>query len=203
MARWETLKELNTLLLLPGLLVFAAAGVLFTRWLTATVPLADRRAATLERRTLDDFVPRPAQFAVYAVIAGHLIAWLAAAAFVSTTTPKFWWRLLFIVALTPIVLVFPRWSVRRPPQTLDRLFGPAYRRTEVRYGLAANLVVPIAGAFRLYEELTGTAAFDVSRVLHLGVALCVTVGIVRFSRFGTGSGRRDIGRPSHPVECLP
>ena len=181
MARWDTLKELNTLLFLPGLIVFVVAGVLFRRWLTSTVPLVEHRQATLERRTLDDFVPRWAQVAVYAVIALNLAAWVAVAALGWNTTPEFWSRFVLVLVMTPIFLFFPRLSVRRPPQALDRIFGPTFRRTEVRYGYAMNLVLPVVGTFRLYEELS--AKVDASRAMHLGLVLCVTAGILRLAQF--------------------
>ena len=189
MARWETLKELNTLLLLPGLVAFVAAGVLFSRWLTSTVPLAERRRATLERRTLDDFAPRWAQVAVYAAIALNLAAWLALAVLGWHTTPNFWERFLLVLVMTPVFLFFLRLGVRRPPQALDRIFGPSFRRAEVRYGLAMNLVLAVVGAFRLYEERAETVAFDVGRVLHLGLVLCVIVAIWKLSQ----SARRKTG----------
>jgi len=183
MARWETLKELNTLLFLPGLVAFVGAAVRFSRWVTSTVPLVPRRRATLERRTLDDFVPRRAQIALYAAIALNLAAWLALAALGWHTTPKFWEQFLLVLVMTPVFLFVPRLGVRRPPQALDRIFGPAFRRSEVRYALAMNLVLPVTGAFRLYEELADTVAFDLSRIMHLGLVLCVTVGILQLAQF--------------------
>ena len=193
MARWETLKELNTLLLLPGLVAFVGAGVMFSRWLNSTVPPPARRQATLEPRALDDFVPRWAQIAVYALVALNLAAWMTVAAGGWQTTPEFWSRFVLIVVLTPVFLFFPRLGVRRSPQALDRIFGAAFRRTEVRYGLAMNLVLPIVGAFRLYEELAGAVAFDVSRAMHLGLVLCVTAGILRLTQFGREHTGPDAG----------
>jgi hypothetical protein len=186
MARWETMKELNTLLLLPGLVALVAAGVLFGRWLSKTVPLVERRRATLAPRTLDDLVPRWAQVAVYAAVALDLAAWLAVAASGWHTTPAFWQRFLLVLVMTPVLLLLPRVGVRRPPQALDRIFGPAFRRTEVRYGMAMNLVLPIVGASQLYEELAATTAFDVDRIMHLGVVLCVSLGILRLAQFAGG-----------------
>jgi hypothetical protein len=196
MARWETLKELNTLLLLPGLVAFTGAGMLFTRWLTSTVPLVERRQATLARRTLNDFVPRWARVAVYAAIALNLAAWLAVAALGWNTTPKFWSRFALVVVMTPIFLVLPRLGVRRPPQAIDRIFGPTFRRAEVRYGHAMSLVLPAVGAFRLYEELAEIVAFDFSRGMHLGLVLCVTVAILRLAQFAKGHSSPDAASPS-------
>ena len=193
-ARWDMLKDLNTLLLLPGLVVFIGAGVLFSRWLTATVPLAARRQATLAPRALDDFVPRWAWTTVYALIALNLAAWLTVAVGSWHTTPKFWGRFVLMLALTPVFLFFPRLGVRRSPQAVDRIFGPAFRRTEVRWGLAMNLVLPIAGAFRLYEELAGAVAFDFSRAMHLGLVLCVTASILRLTQFGREQTGPDAGK---------
>jgi hypothetical protein len=66
MARWDLLKELNTILLVPGVAAGAGAAVLVRRWVASTVPRVERRQATLERRTLDDVVPNWAQVTVYA-----------------------------------------------------------------------------------------------------------------------------------------
>jgi hypothetical protein len=77
----------------------------------------------------------------------------------------------------------PRLGVRRPRQALDRILGAAFRRTEVRYGFAMNLVLPAVGAFQLYEEVAGPIAFDISRAMHLGLVCCVTVGILRLAQF--------------------
>jgi hypothetical protein len=49
---WEALKDLNSLLFVVGLLYLAGCSVLFFRWLHLNVPLAARRQATLERRSL-------------------------------------------------------------------------------------------------------------------------------------------------------
>ena len=195
MARWETLKELNTLLFVPGMVVFVGAGVLFSRWLTSTVPPLERRRATLERRTVDDFVPRWAQVAVYALIALNLAAWLGIAALGWNATPEFWSRFVLLLVMTPIFLFLSRLSIRRPPQALDRIFGPAFRRIEARYGLAMNLVLPVVGAFRLYEEFADTTAFDVSRAMHLGLVLCLTAGILRLARFAKGQAGADGAGP--------
>lgn len=195
MARWETLKDLNTLLLVPGVVAFVGAGVLFSRWLISTVPLVERRRATLERRTIGNFVPRWAQVAVYALIGLNLAAWLGVAVLGWNATPKFWSRFVLVLVMTPVFLLFPRLSVRRPPQALDRIFGPRFRRTEVRYGVAMNLVLPLVGAFRLYEELAETVAFDVSRVMHLGLVLCLTAGTLRLARFAKGHAGPDAAGP--------
>jgi hypothetical protein len=201
MARWETLKELNTLLLVPGVIAFAITGLLFTRWLTSAVPLVDRRHATLAPRTLDDFVPRWAQIAVYAVATLSLAAWLVVAASGWNTTSSFQGRLAFILLMTPLFLLCPRVSVRRRPQAVDRIFGPAYRRTEVRYGMAMSLVLAVVGALQLYEELAGPVAFDISRVMHLGLVLCVTAGILRLARFAKDPGGPRVSGRVRAIEC--
>ena len=178
---WEALKDLNSMLLLPGLLLFFVPALLFQRWLHRTVPLADRRTATLDRRSLDDFVPRWFQLMTYASVGIVLIAWLAVGAAGWYSTPIFWTRFAFLAALTPAFAFFVRLGVNRAPNSLDRVLGPRFRAGEVRYGFAMHLLPPIIGAVRLYEEVTDTALVDINRAMHLGVALIVTVWVLRLA----------------------
>ena len=120
---------------------------------------------------------------MYALVALNLLSWLTVAGGGWHTTPKFWNRFLLLLVMTPVFLFFPHLGVRRPPRALDRIFGSAFRRTEVRYGLTMNLVLSAVGFLRLYEELTEAVTFDVSRAAHLGLVLCVTAGILRFLQF--------------------
>ena len=63
--KWEVLKDVNSTLLFPGGIWFAGTGLVFHRWLQKTVPLAERRRATLERRSIDGYVPRWLRMATY------------------------------------------------------------------------------------------------------------------------------------------
>jgi hypothetical protein len=192
---WEALKDLNSVLLLPGLLLFFVPALLFQRWLQRTVPLAHRRTATLARRTLDDFVPRSIQLAVYVLVGIVAIAWLFVGVMQLYSSSIFWGRFALLVALTPAFAFFVRLGVNRAPHSLDRLLGPRYRMGEVRYGFAMHLLPPVIGAVRLYEEITNTVLVDINRAMHLGVALIVTVWALRLVTYSTTSaGDGEVGQ---------
>lgn len=88
--KWETLKDLNSALFIAGRSYVTACTVVFLWWLNTSVPLSSRRQATLERRSLHDYVPRPLQFAVYAVIVLHLAIWAVVGLAGRYATAAFW-----------------------------------------------------------------------------------------------------------------
>ena len=171
--KWEALKDLNSALLIAGLIYVAGCAALFYRWLHANVPLSSRRQATLVRRSLHDYVPRPLQYAVYSVIALHLALWAAVGVTGRYATPAFWGGMAFHFAISGVFLLFMMSAVRRRPGTMDRIFGPSYRRTEVRIAFAVQLLPLLNGGGRLYEQVTGSSPAHVDRFLHLGLVLFV------------------------------
>jgi hypothetical protein len=179
--KWEALKDLNSTLLLPGLLYFVATGALFKRSLRRLVPLAERRRASLEPRTLDDFVPRACQLAAYGVAGSVLVAWLVVGILQLYSSSVFWERFVFLVVLTPAIAFLVRLGVHRRPGTLDRILGPGFRAREIRYGFLAHVMPPAAGAVRLYEEVTATPVMDVLRVLHLVVPAFIALWVFSLS----------------------
>jgi hypothetical protein len=145
----------------------------FFRWLDTNVPLASRRQATLERRSLHDYVPRPLQFAVYAVIVLHLAVWAAAGVAGRYATPAFWGGMAFQCVISGVFLVFVLTAVRRRPGAMDRILGPGYRRTEVRAAFAGQLLPLPNGIARLYEQVAGAPSDNYDRYMHLGLVLLV------------------------------
>ena len=184
--RWEALKDLNALLLGLGALSIIAVWAAFTMWLRR-IPCANRRHATLTRRTLDDIVPRGVRVVMYAAIGVTLAAWIATAVVNVPGTPRFWGRLAALAVVLGTVVFFISFSVRRPPHAMDRLFGPAYRADEVRFAFSLLLLIPLGGAVRLYEELNNTTVTDLNRLMHLAVALLVTIWAVRLTSYSTGT----------------
>ena len=173
--RWQALKELNSTLLIAGLVYVTACAGLFFRWLDANVPLSSRRQATLERRSLHDCVPPPLQYAVFAVIVLHLAIW----AVVGVTgrhaaAAAFWGGMAFQFVISGVFLLLVLTAVRRPPGAVDRIFGAGYRRTEVRAAFAAQLLPLPNGIARLYEQVASTSSSDtLDRLMHLGLVLLV------------------------------
>ncbi|HEX5107910.1 MAG TPA: hypothetical protein VFV95_05670 [Vicinamibacterales bacterium] len=196
---WWALKELNSVLLLPGLLLFFVPALLFQRWLQRTVPLADRRTATLARRSLDDFVPRRVQLAVYVLVGIVVIAWVLVGVMQLYSSAIFWGRFALLVAMTPTFAFFVRLGVNRAPNSLDRVLGPRFRVGEIRYGFAMHLLPPVIGAVRLYEEVMNTALVDINRAMHLGVALIVTGWVLRLTMHSRATSDMGSTGPSFPA----
>jgi hypothetical protein len=171
------------------------------RWLNRTVPLAPRRQATLTRRSIDDFVPRWMQRVTYGFIGVVLAAWVATAVLQWPVTGEFWGRFVALAALSPVFEFFVRLAVNRPPHAMDRIFGPTFRVSEVRIGFAMHLLPPPVGLVRLYEQIAGTELVDVNRALHLGVAMIVIAGALRFAMYyGTIGGDGESRRPSTSID---
>ncbi len=179
--KWEALKDINSLFLIVGLVYGVVCSILFFQWLHRTVPLAVRREATLERRSMSDYLPRWCSIVIYAVVTIHVAAWLIVGALQLYSTSKFWGRLVVALVLPTLLFVMTKVAVNRRPSAIDRIFGPAYRRAEVRIGFAMQLIPPIGGAVRLYEEIAGTHLIDLNRFLHVGVALVVVSWALRFA----------------------
>jgi hypothetical protein len=186
-ARWEALKDVNSTLLIPGGIALMVAVALSAGRVQRAVPAADRRHAVLTPRTLNDFVSRRARLVVYALNVVVVAAWLVAAALGAYSTPKFWGRLALVVFLCGVFAFFVRISVRRPPQVMDRLFGPAFRAGEVRWAFGQLLLPPVTGIWRLYEEVTNATFVDVSRAMHLAVALLVVAWALRLMTYTSGN----------------
>lgn len=189
-ARWEALKDVNSLLLIPGGLCLLAVAALGAVHVGRVVPRADVRRAALEPRRLDGVVPRPVQIATYGLAALVLLGWVAVAALNAYSTPTFWGRAVFLVVMTLTFAFFVRFSVRRPPHVMDRVFGPVFRADEIRFAFGLQLLPPVIGAVRLYEEVASVVLVDVNRAMHLGLALLVVGWVVRLTRYspaGTSS----------------
>jgi hypothetical protein len=182
--RWMVLSNVFTAFVLLWVSYFAAGSVVFTRWLNTHVPLSERRQATLERRSVATFVPRPLRVAVHAALAVHLAAWLIVGV-LGTHSDAFGGMLAFQVVVTVILVFIAHRMAERRPSAMDRIFGAAFRRTEVLFAFVAQLLVLVNGSLRLYEEVTGTVPLDLDRAARLFLVLFmiggVAVGLFRFT----------------------
>jgi hypothetical protein len=173
------LKDLATALTVPLLIAYACSAALFGRWLR-TVPRRERREAILVPRTLGDFVPRRARFAMYGAIAVHLAAWLAAAAWLVYAMPEQWLAeasrfggaALAFGATHALFFFVARAAVGRKPGTLDNVIGPGFRPRQVQSIFAFNGLVVTTGTLRLLGELHAEG-FDYTRVSQLVFVLGV------------------------------
>jgi len=194
--RWMLLRDINTASAIAGLMYYFGCALLFERWLRREVPLATRRRATLERRSVDDLVPRGFRTTIYSIVLLHLAVWVGVGVTGRYSTPAFWGTLAFQFAVAGILFLIARVIVMRRPGAVDRIFGPGFRRSEARVALIAQLTPLMNGAARLYEELVGTVPADVNRALHLAIVMVI---VLLFARYLLLSGGRS---PSSPIATL-
>lgn len=81
--------------------------------------------------------------------------------------------------LSAVFGFFTHVAVNRRPNAMDRILGPGNRRAEVRFNFACQVLPPIIGAVRLYEEVNDTALMDINRAMGLALALMVIFGLLR------------------------
>lgn len=170
--KWDFLKDLNGILVIAGLLGWGACWLLWSRWLRAHVPPAETRSATLKPRVIGDYLGLPWRIAVDALTVLHLGTWVVIGALGLAGGAKFWWSFAFLAGMTLLFRVFAYLAPRRRPGHVDRMFGEAYRRVEIRLAYSMRLWPVVVGAIVMTEKLTGA---DLVREAHLLVALFVCV----------------------------
>lgn len=174
---WEVLKDWHGLLMILGLIGWAASAGLWFRWLSRNVPLADTRSATLRPRTAGNYISAPWRIAVEILTVLHIAAWLIVAATQDDLVEGYWGKFAFIVAVTALLAVNTALAPRRRPGYPERIFGDAYRRVELRVAYFLRVLPLTAGAKTLGETLTGE---DFARPTHLVLVLLLTAVLAVF-----------------------
>jgi hypothetical protein len=165
--KWEVLKDLNGMVVIVGTLGWGLCTLLWFRWLGAHVPLAETRRATLKPRVIDDYVGLPWRIAIDGLTVLHLSCWIVIGALGLAGGAKYWGSFAFFVGLSAFFAIFAFLGLRRPPGYLDRLFGEAYRRNEIKLAYFMRVWPVIVGVIALTELMTG---LDLSRLAQLLVA---------------------------------
>ena len=194
--KWMWLWNLAMGAMFVAILAGAPIGIASHFQLKRLVPVAARRQASLEPRSLDTWVPRWVQLATYAVVLISLAAWVMAGVLGTHTSRIFWVRLAIMFGLSGFFFIVTRAMVARRANAMDRIFGPGYRPWEVRMSFSTQILPPIVGAMRLYEEVTGTHLFDMSRAIQLLLAAFIAYWVIRVSMLPIDLGDAAAGRPS-------
>ena len=179
-----------------AILVGAPIGIASHFKLKRLVPVATRRQATLERRSLDTWVPRWMQLATYALVLISLAAWVVAGVLGTHTSRIFWVRLAIMFSLSGFFFIVTRAMVARRANAMDRIFGSGYRPWEVRMTFSTQILPPIVGAMRLYEEVTGVQLLDMSRAVQLLLAAFIAYWLIRVSMLPIDPSDAAAGHPS-------
>jgi hypothetical protein len=182
-AKWLVLWQVSMASLYIGMLVFGAIGVASHLILKRKVPVAERREANLERRYIGDFVPLWVRLTTYSLVVAIFAAWTVVAVLGLYNDPtRFWTRFVLLIGLSVFFWLGTSAAIGRRPNAMDRLFGPDNRRGEVLLTFSTQLLPPIIGAVRLYEELSNVIVFDINRAMFLGLALFIAAWLLWIGR---------------------
>ena len=190
---WMLLWDLTMSSMIVALIVGGSIGIIGYFRMKKYIPIAERRRASLERRSLGDFVPRWVRLATYALVIANLLAWVVAAALGAHSSPVFWSRVVIIFVLSGFFYFGTAISVARKPNVFDRIFGRSYRQWEVRITFSTQILTPIIGAVRLYEEVNNVHLLDISRALQLSLASFITYWLLRISLLPIDKGGAQVG----------
>ncbi len=156
-------------------LELAVAGIAYRR-VCQLIPLPAKRRATLERRTLAEFVHMgwilPGYVLLLAIGAGYLAAYLTE----RIDLTLMGWRLASLVAGTLIWTGALHYCIRRKKQPVDDALGPAYRRSEVLGTIPCLYLFALVLAVRALQDLFGVALVaDVSLFAGASIVLQAAV----------------------------
>jgi hypothetical protein len=199
---WMVLWDLTMSSMLMALIVGGSIGLVGYFRTKKYIPIAAQRQATLEPRSLGDSVPLWVRLATYAVVIANLVAWVAAAALGAHSSPVFWPRVVTMFVLSGFFYFATAISVGRKPNVFDRIFGPRYRHWEVRITFSTQILTPIIGAVRLYEEVNNTHLLDISRAIQLILASFITYWLLRISLLPIDRNGSRLGRRPMPTASL-
>ena len=175
MPGWEVLMSVSNALLALGMIGYASGAGVFLRWVSRTVPMSERRQATLQPRTTEGLVPAWLRNLVVVAVIAHLLAWLFAGLAGHYQKPQFWGAFAAINTMALVGYFVGRASVLRRPGQMDRILGHSYRRTEVCLTYAMQLLLVGYGAMALCRLVL---EIDTQRFGQLGTSIFVAVSIV-------------------------
>ena len=186
--KWELLKDLHATFMIGGMLGWFAAMLLWSRWLTKYVPLAETRHATLRPRAASDYLPLSWRVVVETLTVLHLGLWLAIPALGYPTGAKYWQGFAFIVAVTILVAVVAALVPRRRPGYPERIFGENYRRVELKVAYILRLLPLNAGAMMIGELVFGLEVDRIGNLVLVAAISAVFLVLLRLRPVGGAQG---------------
>ncbi|HET7609780.1 MAG TPA: hypothetical protein VFL84_13955 [Gammaproteobacteria bacterium] len=186
--KWEILKDVNSTFLILGLLCWGVCWLLWVRWLATHVPPAETRRATLKPRVIGDYLSVRWRVAVDALTVLHLSTWVVIGALGLAGGAKFWGSFAFFMVMTLAFRIFGYLAPRRRPGYLDRLFGEAYRRSEIGLAYFMRLWPAASGAIVLAELTTGADLDRAAQLLVVSFVCVLALMILRLRPVAPGTG---------------
>lgn len=161
---WQQLNNIYNLMFLLGFICFGIMGFIGHFRLKRIVPAGERRTASLQPRSAANFVPRIWRISTDALTVALLVTWLILGVKGVASSAKHWEGFAVMLVLATIFAVMAHASAARPPNYMDRLYGPAYRHREVRVVYGVRLGIVLFGAIILISSIVGPGAMPIHPV---------------------------------------
>ena len=158
---WRQLNQIHSALFATGFVAFTATMIFVHRRLNRWIPKGATRSARLQPRTAADSVPRAWRIATEILTAGLFITWIVIGIAGIASSPKFWGGFAYLLAVSAALAVVARYSARRRPNYMDRVYGPAYRHREIRIVYGMRLAFVAFGVITLTGSIIGPASMPV------------------------------------------
>lgn len=189
---WELLRRAHGVLMAVGLLGYFACLFVWLRWLAVHVPLSAQRRATLKPRLTGDYLPMSWRAVTEVATAGHIAVWLILPALGVGGGGDYWGRFAFIAVMTVGFAAYAYLAPQRRAGYLDRLFGEAYRRTELRVVCLMRLALLTTGAV----GLGAAVGLDLAREAHLALQIMICAMALAFLRLRPAAPNQNL-RPRY------
>ena len=189
MPSWQVLRSAHGLLMVAGLLFYFTCFFVWLRWLAVNVPLGAQRRATLKPRVTGDYLPLSWRVVTEVATVAHIALWLILPALDLAGSGEYWGRFAFVAVLTAGFAAYAYFAPRRRAGYADRLFGDAYRRTELRVISLMRIALLTTGAMGLGDAV----GLDLERAAHLALQIMICAMALAFLRL----------KPSRPDGSAP
>jgi hypothetical protein len=132
----------------------------------------------LKPRTAADYLPLSCRLVTEAATVVHIALWLILPALAVVRSDNYWARFAFIAVLTVGFAAYAYLPPQRRAGYVDRLFGEAYRRTELRVVCLMRLALLTTGSVGLADAV----GLDVERAAHLALQIMICAMALAFVR---------------------
>jgi hypothetical protein len=173
-ASWQV--DLLTLSVLPFSAIYICHAIVECFRVRAKIPLATKRSVVLERRSLDSMVGPRWVYGGYLLLAIAIAAHCFAFYDGRVEARVFAKHIVGAVGITSLMTIGLIYCIRRKKQSIDEMWGPSYRRSEVIFIIAllylfafGSLIVALQYVFVVQWLSRIDAAVAVSVIIQAGM----------------------------------
>ncbi len=123
------------------------------------IPLPTKRSASLERRTLRDYIHPAWVYLGYSLVTAISVLYLLAYMRDTVTADLFVARMSGLALAMTLQTSALLYCIRRKRQPIDGHIGPSYRKLEIICNIAILYLLIFIGAFRILQDVAGISLF--------------------------------------------